>query len=274
MNEPLTLPQMDAYLTRIGHDGPLAPDLATLTALHRAHVLAVPFENLDVQLGNPPTLDPARIFDKLVSGRRGGWCYEQNGLFARALAAVGFEVTRLSAGVMRSLRGEASMGSHLCLKVRADGADWLADVGFGSSQIEPLPLTEHAWQAAPMAGQVRRTDDGLWQFAIEAGPMPLSYDFADCPADEAQLAELCAWQASDPESIFVQNLVVQRRTPDGHLMLRGKVLTETGRGGQQVRELESGAELVELLHDMFRLDVPGTARLWPAIEERHRALFG
>lgn len=273
MIEPLTAAELDAYRARIGHTGPLDPDLATLTALHRAHVLAIPFENLSVQLGTPPGQDPQAVFAKLVTARRGGWCYEQNGLFARALTTLGFDVTRMSAGVMRALRGEASMGSHLCLKVRIDGYDYLADVGFGSSQIEPLPLTQHAWQAPPLAGQLCRTPDGLWQLAIETGPTPLSYDFADAPADEDQLAALCDWQGRDPDSVFVQNLVVQLRTRDGHLMLRGKVFTVTGVNGGRVRELGSGAELVALLRESFGLDVPEAAGLWPAIEARHAALF-
>ncbi len=273
MTEPLTATQLDAYLARIDYSGPLVPDQATLTALHRAHVLAIPFENLDVQFGTPPTLDPAAIFAKLVTARRGGWCYEQNGLFARALATLDFSVTRMSGGVMRALRGEATMGSHLCLMVAVDGRNYLCDVGFGSSQIEPLPLAEHDWAATPLAGRVQRTGDGLWQYEIVTGPMPLSYDFAAAPADEALLAALCEWQGRDPESVFVQNLVVQQRTADGHLMLRGKVFTQTGPDGAQVRELGSAEELVAVLKETFNLDVPEAARLWPAIEARHAVLF-
>ena len=273
MTEPLTASELSAYRARIGHTGPLGADLATLTALHRAHVLAIPFENLDVQFGTPPTLDPQAIFSKLVTARRGGWCYEQNGLFARALDALGFAVTRMSGGVMRALRGDATMGSHLCLKVGVGGRDYLCDVGFGSSQIEPLPLAEHDWQAAPLTGRIQRTEDGLWQFEIVTGPMPLSYDFADAPADEALLAALCDWQGRDAESNFVQNLVVQQRTADGHLMLRGKVLTETRPEGSAVRELGTAEELAAVLRDVFGLEVPSVTGLWPEIEARHAALF-
>jgi len=273
MIDPLTPAELEAYCQRINHSGPHEASLATLTALHRAHVLAIPFENLDVQLGRPLSTDGRAAFAKLVEARRGGWCYEQNGLFARALTALGFPVTRLSGGVMRALRGEEAMGSHLCLKVSAEGRDYLADVGFGSTQLEPVPLEEHDWRQAPMAGRVQRTDDGLWQFAILDGPMPLSYDFHAEPADEALLARLCDWQASDPESIFVQNLVVQQRLADGHLMLRGKVLTETGPDGTADRELACADELVDLLRTRFALDVPEVASLWPAVEARHAALF-
>lgn len=274
MTEPLSPAQLDEYFARIGYTGPRATDLDTLTALHRAHVLTIPFENLDVQLGTPPGLDPQAIHAKLVGQRRGGWCYEHNGLLGRALTALGFAVTRLSGGVMREVRGEAAMGSHLCLKVTLDGADWLVDVGFGSTQIEPLPLAEHGWAATPMTGRMLRTEDGLWRLAIETGPTPISYDFPDAPADEALLADKCGWQGRDGESPFVQNLIVQQRTPDGHLMLRGKVLTRTGPDGMAVSELGSAEELVAVLRDTFALDVPEAATLWDAIEARHAALFG
>ena len=274
MIKPLTPAELEAYFQRIGHAGARDANLATLNALHRAHVLAIPFENLDVQLGRTLSTDGRAAFAKLVGARRGGWCYEQNGLFARALAALGFAVTRLSGGVMRAVRGEEAMGSHLCLKVSAERRDYLADVGFGSTQLEPVPLEEHDWQQAPMAGRVQRTAGGLWQFAIMSGPMPLSYDFHAEPADEALLARLCAWQAGNPESIFVQNLVVQQRLAEGHLMLRGKVLTETGPDGSCERELTCAEELVDLLRSRFALDVPEAATLWPVIEARHAELFG
>jgi N-hydroxyarylamine O-acetyltransferase len=273
MTEPLSPAELAAYLERIGHTGPLNADLATLTALHRAHVLAIPFENLDVQLGRPPGLDPQAAFDKLVTRRRGGWCYEQNGLFGRALGALGFDVTRMASAVLRAERGDMFMGSHLCLMVRVDGQDYLADVGFGSSQVEPIVLADQAWEQAPLAGRLFQTEAGYWQFVIEQGPTILSYDFQDSPADEAQFARLCDWQARDPDSIFVQNLVVQQRRAVAHLMLRGKVLTQTGIGETTARELASGEELVAVLRDEFALDVPEAAGLWPQIEARHAALL-
>lgn len=274
MPEPLSPAQLDAYLARIGYDGPLQVDAVTLAALHRAHGLAIPFENLDVQLGQPPTLDPAATFTKLVERRRGGWCYEQNGLLGRALGALGFTVTRLSGGVMRELRGPFTMGSHLCLKVRAEGRDWLCDAGFGASQLEPLPLTEASWKQGPIGGQLTRTADQYWRLDVQQGPNPLSYDFLDEPADEARLAALCTWQGSDPESVFVQNLVVQQRRDGAHLMLRGRVFTRTGAEGSKQRVLESAAELLDLLQDTFGLDESRIAERWDRICARHTLLFG
>lgn len=93
--------QLAAYLARIGFVGDVRPDLETLTALHRAHVESIAWECIDCFLGRPTTRDPRAAFDKIVTGGRGGWCYEMNGLFGWMLEAIGFSVTRLAAGVMR-----------------------------------------------------------------------------------------------------------------------------------------------------------------------------
>ena len=93
---------VQAYLDRIGFQGVPRPDLATLRALHRGHALAISYENLDVQLGRPMTTDPAAAFDKLVHGRRGGWCYEMNGVLGAVLSEIGFKVTRLAGGAYRA----------------------------------------------------------------------------------------------------------------------------------------------------------------------------
>ena len=235
-DEPLTPGQLEAYLARVGHDAPVGPDLATLRALHRAHIGAIPFENLDTLFGVPPALE-ADSFAKLVTERRGGWCYEQNGLFARALAAIGFEVTRLAGAVMREQRGEDSMGAHLALKVRIDAQDWLADVGFGSAMAAPMPLAEGREDSGPIPISLSPTADGYWRLTTEAGSTPMSFDFHDTPADEQALARMCAWQGSDPQSVFVQNLAVRRLTGSSHLSLRGRVL-ETHDGHQPDRDAE------------------------------------
>lgn len=262
------------YLARIGFQGEPRADPATLTQIVRRHVAAFPFEALDVQLGHPPGLDPAAHFAKLVDGGRGGWCYEQNGLLGAMLRAIGFEVTRLSAAVMRKARGEPSHGTHLALRVDLGGR-WLVDAGFGGSLTRPLPLEEGDWNDGPFSVSLAKLDDGWWRFTEQLGEAdPFSYDFRDEPAEEAELARLCAWQGSAGESNFVRTLVAQRRIGDTHLTLRGKVLTETGPGGAIRRELADAAELTATLRDQFGLDVPAVASKWPAILARHAELFG
>lgn len=265
--------ELARYLPRIGFTGDPRPDLATLTAIVSGHVAAIPFEALDVQLGDPPGLDPAMHFAKLVEGGRGGWCYEQNGLLGRMLAEIGFSITRLSAAVMRQVRGPASHGTHLALRVDLDRS-YLVDVGFGGSLTRPLPLEEGERRDGPFLVALTKLDDGYWRFTERLGEAePFSFDFRDEPGDEAELARLCAWQGGNPTSVFVQNVIAQRRVGDSHWTLRGKVLTESDSAGSTKRELADADELVTVLHEKFGLDVPGIAVRWPAIVARHAELF-
>ena len=140
-----------AYLRRIGHRGSAAPVAATLRALHLAHLRTVPFENLDVWLGRPIQLEEGALFDKIVRRRRGGFCYELNGLFAVLLRALGFEVSLLAARFPREAGHAAPDLDHLALLVRVPGEEgsWLADVGAGrGSFAAPLrtECDEETWQ--------------------------------------------------------------------------------------------------------------------------------
>ena len=118
-----------AYLARIGYDGRVGPSIETLRALHRAHVLTVPFENLYIHFGGPISLDPADLLRMIVVFRRGGYCFELNGLFALLLEDLGFVVTRLAARVCSETEGVRPR-SHQLLKVQLGEAAWIADVGF------------------------------------------------------------------------------------------------------------------------------------------------
>ena len=263
-----------AYLNRIGHAAPVRADLGTLRALHRAHQYTVPFENLDVQLGRPVSLEREAIYDKVVTRRRGGWCYELNGLMGWALREIGFDVMRLCAGVMRATAGDAQLGNHLCLLVQLD-EPWLVDVGFGGSLAEPFPLRLCERAEPPYQLALTRADGDYWRFVETThDSQPFSFDFRIDAADEALIARKCEWQQTNPRSPFVQNLVAQRRTPDTHVSLRGRVLKTTHAARSEKVLLGSADELVATLRDKLDLDVPEAASLWPAICERHAALFG
>ena len=265
---------LSAYLERIGYAGSLAPDLPTLDALMRAHIAAIPFENLDVQLGNRVATDLPAIFAKLVEGRRGGWCYENNGLFGWALGEIGFEVRRVSAGVMREQHGDAAMGNHLALIVTIEGAPWLVDVGFGGTQAAPIPLAVGMHEQPPFSVGLSLETDGYWRFEERfPGDDPFSFDFSAEPADEALFVRQCDALQSEPESIFVQNSVVQQRQGDRHFSLRGRVLLERGVEGETKRTLADAEEFAAVLRDRFGLDLPEAATLWNRICARHDALF-
>jgi N-hydroxyarylamine O-acetyltransferase len=265
--------QLQAYLARIDFDGAARADLETLDGIVGAHVQAIAFENIDVQLGRRLTTDPAAAFAKLVEAERGGWCYEHNGVLGAALAAIGFDVKRISAGVMRQVRGNAAMGTHLCLLVECDGPR-LVDAGFGSWLGASVPLEHGSWMQPPLPVSLATTGNGFWRLSVRQGDSAMTYDFRTQAADEDELSALCDWQCSDPASVFVQNLAVQRRKGERYLALRGKVLSEVTTQGEVRRELASPAELVEVLRDVFGLNAPEAASLWPAICARHEALFG
>ena len=149
---------IDAYLQRMGYYGDRSPTLETLRALHRAHLLSVPFENLNIGLGWPILTTEDALFQKIVVGRRGGFCYELNGLFAALLRVLGFDVTLLSARVVNGAGEVGPEFDHLTLLVQLEEC-WLADVGFGDSFIEPLRLHEPEAQVQE-SGAYRVMHDG------------------------------------------------------------------------------------------------------------------
>jgi N-hydroxyarylamine O-acetyltransferase len=264
--------ELSAYLHRIGFDGSLRADLATLRAIHRAHQYAVPFESVDVLLRRPVGLDLKANYEKIVRRRRGGWCFELNGVMEWALQEIGFEVTRMSAGVMRAQEGDTPLGNHLCLLVRLD-QPYLVDVGFGGSLTEPLPLRASELEDSPYRLRLSEPGDGYWRFSEIADGDTFSFDFRAAPADETLFARKCQLLQTDPASPFVQNLVVQRRTADTHLSLRGRVLASTHATGVDKKVLNSSDELVATLRERFDLDIPEAATLWPSICARHETLF-
>ena len=136
-----------AYAARINYKGDFAPTLDTLRAVHLAHATHIPFENLDILLGRPIRLDIESITAKLIHGRRGGYCFEQNALFAAVLEAAGFGVKRLAARV-RMGAAEVRPRSHMLLCVEAEGERWLADVGFGGEGLL-LPVALNPDQVQP-----------------------------------------------------------------------------------------------------------------------------
>jgi N-hydroxyarylamine O-acetyltransferase len=136
----LTQEQLDAYLARIGVARPAQADEAALGEIHRAHALGFTWEAIDCFMGWPVSVDPQATWAKVAAGRRGGWCYELNGLLGAALAALGFEVTRLCGGVRREDIGDDMVGNHLTLQIDFADGPWLAETGLGDALVDPIPL--------------------------------------------------------------------------------------------------------------------------------------
>ena len=263
---------LDSYLDRIGYQGSRAPDYDTLCAVQSHHARAIPYEAIDVFLGRPVDQDLTRIFEKLVVQKRGGWCYEMNGLLGWALTEMGFEVTRICGGVMRALRGDEAMGNHLVLRVDLD-EPLIVDVGLGDGHLTPLRLQEGEQKQGHRVFTLERLEDDMWRCQNHEGAMPPNYDFSVGPADEALFARVGQDLQDDPDSMFRQNLVCQMMTEETTKVLLGRVYVET-HTGQEKRLLQSEDELLGVLETAFGLRVSDPTGLWEKVVARHEELFG
>ncbi|MEJ0025635.1 MAG: arylamine N-acetyltransferase [Rhizomicrobium sp.] len=266
---------IDAYLARIGLDHRPPPTLKGLTEVHRAHMLAIPYENLDVQLGRPVTIARPAIYEKIVNRRRGGWCYEMNGILGWAMGELGFRVTRATGAVMREAAGETAVANHLVLKVELDEGLYLADVGFGDGPLDPIRLAPGTFSSNGYVYGLSRADGDWWRLRSHPNGAAPSFDFDLDPADETRFAAKCEELQTAPDSHFVQNLFCFRHHPDGTvLLLRGRVLRTVTPAGYADRVLDSAEDLVATLRDGFSLDLPEAATLWPKIVARHEQVMG
>ena len=265
--------KLDAYLRRIGLSERPPAKLAGLRALHRAHLRAIPYENLDVQLGRPVTIERSAIFDKIVSGHRGGWCYEMNGLFGWALGELGFRLNRATGAVSVQGEREANIGNHLVLRVEMDEGLYLADVGLSGGPLDPIAIAPGRFDSGGFSYRLERLDADWWRFHNHPLAGPPAFDFNLDPADETLFATRCAELQTAIWSPFVQNLICTRFTETGVVVLLGRVVRTITPLGREERVLETADELVTLLREQFDLDEPQAATLWPNICERHDAIL-
>ena len=261
--------RVEPYLARVGYDGPLTPSVETLRALHRAHLLSISYENLDIHLGRRMELDPARIYAKLVERKRGGWCFEMNGLFAGVLRELGFAVTMVAGTVGGARHGQGRPGNHLVLVVSLD-RPWLVDVGFGDGFLEPLPLEPGSYTGHGFEFRLER-DDAFWVFHNHRFGAAPSYDFQLVPVRLGDFAARSHELATSPDSSFVQKTVCQRFTPKGIVTLRGAVFREVTPAGATERVVTHLEEYRAILADRFDLAVDGLAPLWRRVQQSHRA---
>jgi N-hydroxyarylamine O-acetyltransferase len=268
-------PDLARYFERIEHPGAAAPNLANLNALIFAHVSHIPFENLDVLLGRPIVLDPAAIEEKLITRRRGGYCFEQNTFFMYVLQALGYSVTPISARVrLGRTRDETPARTHCFLRVELPDGSWLVDVGVGGlSPCAALRLTLDAAQDTPHEPR-RITSEGEWRgFDLRAPRARLFHQafFDDAWHDVCDFTleamaeidrELGNWFTSThPSSHFKARLSVARATLDGRLTLLNRRFTRRQRGSvAEQRELVSPEELLRVLDREFGLAFPSGTR--------------
>lgn len=243
---------VQAYLNRINYDGPLEPTAETLRQLHLAHLLTVPFENLSIHAHEPIVLKDEALFRKIVTRRRGGFCYELNGLFAALLRALGFEVAMLSAQVANAEAEFSADFSHMALMIEIEER-WLVDVGFGDSFVEPLLLDER--DAQVQRDRAYRLDaDGerlIVQRADNGNDWKPQYRFTLNPFQYPDYAEMCQYHQTSPLSHFTQARICSRLTPRGRVSLSDLRLITTELGERHEQTAATQEEYAELLRKFF-----------------------
>ena len=221
--------------------------------MQRAHLLTVPFENLSIHAGEPIVLEDEALFTKIVEGRRGGFCYEANGLFAALLRALGFDVTMLSAEVANPDGDFGPPFDHMTLMVSLEQR-WLVDVGFGDSFREPLLLDERSDQVQDNRAY-RLLPDGaqmlLMQrdYNIEWKPQ---YRFTLNARSYGDFAEMCRFHQTSPQSHFTQRRICSLATETGRITLSDmRFIRTTEKGGREERTISSQEEYSKILRDQF-----------------------
>jgi N-hydroxyarylamine O-acetyltransferase len=255
---------LDEYLARVGYAGPREPTLAVLHALTQAHAQHIPFENLDVLLGRPIQLELDAVFDKLVRQRRGGYCFEQNGLFLHVLSELGFHAKPLSARVrLQRPRDYTPARTHLFIRAEVDGQSWLTDVGVGALSLtsairllldveqrtphEPRRIVHEGGRYFHQAYFAQAWND-VYEFTLEEMP----------PIDR----ELANWFTSaHPKSYFRNALMVARAAPDGvRVTLLDRELTIRHADGRADKRVLADEHVLPALAEHFGLHFPEGTR--------------
>jgi N-hydroxyarylamine O-acetyltransferase len=257
--------RLDRYLGRIGFSGPVRPDLATLTALHAAHVNAIPFEGCDPLLRRPVKLDLALVQQKLVDSRRGGYCFEQNTLFKAALEAIGFKVIGLGGRVRWMSPPDSPLGpkEHMLLKVDLPEGPYLADVGFGACVLDaPLQLKTDVEQRTTMGTYRLSKVDGLFSLsAKQPAGWRVMYAFNLEPQIHSDY-ELGNWYTStSPLVPFTSLLIMERVGPDKRYKLINRRFLIEARDGEVATEhaIDNAEQLRRILDDTFNVVPPAPA---------------
>lgn len=246
----------DAYLQRLNWDGKFTPTVETLASLQHAQLHTIPFENFDIQLGRGISLDPEVIFDKLVNRRRGGYCFELNGLFLMALKAFGFEARPLLARVHVS--GTPTGRGHQIELLTIQGRQWIADVGFGGDTPRaPIPLeldqpTAHDGQEVRLVDaenfgiMLQTAKDGQWVdlYSFDLGHVfPADIDYGN------------HFTSTHPGSFFTSSRVAALPLERGGITLFNTTLTKVVAGRKDVQELSAGQSYLDALKNHFGIEL-------------------
>ena len=275
---------VDAYLARL-QTPPEPPSPGALRRLHRAHVERIPYEAIEIQLGNPTTVDPHDSAARILDRHRGGYCYHLNGAFSLLLEALGYDVVWHRAGVQNRADPApvgAQRANHLALTVHGlpdddnPSGDWLVDAGLGDALHEPLPLEPGIYTQGPLTFALDHstTDPGGWRLEHDPKGSFAGMDFRAARATQEDFRARHVWLSTSPESGFVRACAVQRRDAGGVDILRGCVLTRLSATPSPARTIDSSDEWLETLAGTFDLPLTDLGedareRLWTRVRRTH-----
>ena len=252
---------LEGYLGRISAAAPLAPSAEALADLQQAHVGAIPFENLDILLGRPIALDLTSLQAKLVTARRGGYCFEQNTLFRAVLERLGFEVTPLAARV-RAGATDVRARTHMLLRVDLAEGPFVSDVGFGADgPVRSLPLEEGREHWLGAVGHRLRREDGLWVLEGNSdGEWVDLYAFTLEPQFPIDYEMANHFTSTHPRSAFVNSLTAQRMFPERRVILRNRELSVREGRVTETTTIRDPEHLLDVLERHFGLVFPPGTR--------------
>ncbi|MBL8022165.1 MAG: arylamine N-acetyltransferase [Leptospirales bacterium] len=266
--------ELDAYFERINYHGPRTPTLAALNGISEAHVRAIPFENLDVLLGRDIKLDFDSIFQKLVTGHRGGYCFEQNGLLLTVLESLGFKASALSARVrLGRQRDFIPPRTHMFVRVEIEDEVWLADVGVGGCSLTTAIRLNSADEQTT-AHEPRRIvqEDPIWFHQVKFGSEwndVCEFTLEGMPPIDRELAN---WFTNrHPDSHFLNRLMVARSLEEGRrvTILNDELSVREKNGLAKTHHIGTAEELLEILDTRFGLKFSAGTRFgrpgspWP-----------
>jgi len=243
------------YLNRLNSEEQLQADIETLSRLHRSHLYSIPFENLDIHRGKEIKLEESSLEKKIISGNRGGYCYELNGMFFLLLKELGFKVKMISARVNNGEGGWGAEFDHLAMIVEL-GDKWLADVGFGDNFIEPLKLELDTVQKNPNGYyKIEKYDEEYYKLMKSQDGIEFSdeYIFTLKERNWEDFIEMNKYHQTSSESHFTKNKVCTIAKPNGRITLTNTKLIITENGKRQETEIKDEKEFNEKLFEYFEI---------------------
>ncbi|MEQ8414800.1 MAG: arylamine N-acetyltransferase [Imperialibacter sp.] len=256
MKQQLLQMDIDKYLHRIDVSAREQPGVRFLKHLHYQHLLHIPFENLDIHWGKEILLDTERLYKKIIEQKRGGFCYELNGLFYSLLTQLGFTCYMASARMPKPDGNLSPEFEHMCILVQLAGEVFLCDVGYGKGPVYPLKvLEENIQMSLNQFYRIRKKDEvGWWLDESDDGQaFEEKYLFSPKRRTLIEFIPRCLYQQTDPESHFRNGKMITQATPEGRKTLTEKMLIVNSRGKRTEHYLLNEDDFYIKLEEHFNI---------------------